>query len=124
MSGAGVVATRENDFVATQNFKQGVRISAPPRYVENDGVINVTVGAIDIRKTSTGAKAITLKDGREGDLLSLEMTTYTSSGASVVTPSNFAQGTTLSFDAAGEVCTLVFRQGKWRVLGLYGATIA
>ena len=45
-------------------------------------------------------------------------------GDGTVTPTTFANGTTITFDAVNETVTLVYGATGWVVLALQGATVA
>jgi hypothetical protein len=45
-------------------------------------------------------------------------------GNSVITPSNFANGSTITFADVNDTVTLIFTNSKWVVLSNNGATIA
>jgi hypothetical protein len=91
----------------------------------NDGAASVILPVTYLIKSSTGAKAVTLANGTyEGQVKFITMMTYTSSGATVVTPANFADGTTISFDAVGEGWVGIYHAGQWYTLAINGATIA
>lgn len=74
--------------------------------------------------SNAGAVAVTLADAaQEGTTKVIICTAATA--ASTVTPANFANGTTISFDAAGEACSLIFVGGTWYLAaGPQGATVA
>lgn len=103
------------DFLPLLKGKETTRTDA--------GAIDKSSNICIIKKTSTGAKALTLANGKEGQLLILMMQQYTTSGASVVTPANLNGGTTLSFDTVGETATLLFNNGAWNILSVNGTTI-
>ena len=82
------------------------------------GAIPVTASLCEI--TSTGADAMTLADGVEGQHLTLLF--VTDGGDATITPSNFANGTTITFADVNDSCDLVFTNSKWYMKGAgYGA---
>ncbi len=57
--------------------------------------------------------AATLADGFEGQIKIIKLETFDTSDL-VVTPANFADGTTITFDATGEVAILLFDGTNWQ----------
>jgi len=102
-----------------------------PTYVALDGTpqaitnttdsVNVTTSVTHIDTTS-GAHAGTLADGTNGQIKIITM--ITDGGDSVITPSNFANGTTVTLDDAGDSVTLLFTNSNWVVLANNGCTVA
>lgn len=65
---------------------------------------------------ATAAIAATLADGRfPGQMKIIKLTTKNTNNL-VVTPANFGDGTTLTFDATGEIAILVWDGADWRVV--------
>lgn len=85
--------------------------------------VAITGGIHEITSTGTG-DAMTLADGAEGQLLTV---LYDGEGAAadtaILTPTNLSQGTTITFNALGDVVRLQFTSGEWHVLGRIGALI-
>ena len=84
-------------------------------------------GAIDIvsyisEVTTTGADALTLADGEEGQHKVIVM--VADGGDGTLTPSNLAGGTTITFNDVGDSASLLFTNGSWHVIGQNGVTIA
>lgn len=84
-------------------------------------------GALDPAKTlsllvTTGANALTLADGVSGALKIIVM--QTDGGDGTLTPTSFANGTTITFNDANDCVGLVFAAAKWRLLWNTGATVA
>lgn len=85
-------------------------------------------GAVDIttyttKYTSTGAgQALTLADGTEGQLKNIVH--IVDGGSGVLTPTNFGNGTTITFTEAGDAVTLQFLGTDWWLLSNIGCTIA
>tara|TARA_Y100000389_G_scaffold203902_1_gene254012 strand:+ start:318 stop:782 length:465 start_codon:yes stop_codon:yes gene_type:complete len=72
--------------------------------------------------TAGGAHAAGLADGAQGQIKILTM--IADGGDSVITPSNFANGSTITFADVNDTVTLIFTNSKWVVLSNNGATIA
>ena len=45
-------------------------------------------------------------------------------GDGVLTPTAFANGTTITFNDVGDIVTLLFTNGSWHIAGHYGVVIA
>lgn len=89
----------------------------------------VADGDVDVVSTlttfDTTAEAISagLADGNEGQEKILIMVTDGGNDA-VVTPSNLANGTTITFADANDAATLRFTNGSWFVVSLNGVVVA
>lgn len=88
-------------------------------------------GAVDIITnttafSSTGAgDALTLVDGAVGQLKTIVYVAEAAGGdTGVLTPTNFGNGTTITFNNLGEAVTLQFLGTEWWVVSLYGAVVA
>ncbi len=84
------------------------------------GAIPITASIVKL--TTTGANALTLADGVDGQELSIIM--IVDGGAGTLTPSNFGNGATLTFDDVGDSANLVFTNSKWYLVGTPTATLA
>jgi hypothetical protein len=76
-------------------------------------------GAIDVTSDvtliiTTGANALTLADGAEGQKKLLIM--VTDGGDGTLTPAHLGNGTTITFDNA-DVAELIFVNGSWQMIG-------
>lgn len=77
-------------------------------------------GAIDLNfpttlVTTTGADALTLANGYEGQKLRIAM--IADGGDGTLTPTSLAGGTTITFDDVGDTADLQFLNSSWHVLG-------
>ncbi len=85
-------------------------------------------GAVDIvnlvtEVTTTGADALTLADGTVGQIKIITM--IVDGGNGTLTPTTFANGTNITFDAVNEtVCLLFANTIGWVVVSNSGATVA
>jgi hypothetical protein len=85
-------------------------------------------GAVDIvnlvtEVTTTGADALTLANGTVGQIKIITM--IVDGGNGTLTPTTFANGTTITFDAVNEtVCLLYANTIGWVVVSNSGATVA
>ncbi len=84
------------------------------------GAVSLTSRVTNV--VTTGAKAITLADGVEGQIKIIVF--KTDGGNATLTPANLAGGSTITFSDVGDTATLVFTGGTWYVSGISGATVA
>lgn len=86
-----------------------------------------TSTALSLSKTlhhidaDAGGDTFTLADGTTGQIMILTM--ESSTGVATITPTNFASGTSVTFNAAGDSVTLLFQDAKWYVMGGNSYTI-
>jgi hypothetical protein len=85
------------------------------------GAVAITGSIHEI--TTDSADALTLADGVEGQHLYIVCVDQ-SSGDATLTPSNFAQGTTITFGDDGDSCHLLFTAAKWYMVGNQGCAVA
>lgn len=80
-----------------------------------------TTTALALDKTThlidadAGGDTFTLADGTNGQVMTIAM--LSSTGTATITPANFASGTIITFNAAGDSVTLQFLGTKWYVIG-------
>jgi len=77
-------------------------------------------GAVDIITATTllittSADALTLADGAEGQRKLIIM--KTDGGDGTLTPAHLSNGSTITFDDAGDSADLVFIDGSWNMVG-------
>ena len=86
-------------------------------------------GAVDLTNlvtelTTTGANALTLADGTTSGQIKI-VNMIVDGGDGTLTPTTFANGTTITFDAVAESVTLVWNSTiGWVATSTVGATIA
>ena len=86
-------------------------------------------GAVDLDNlitelTTTGANALTLANGTTSGQIKI-VNMIVDGGDGTLTPTTFANGTTITFDAVGESATLVWNSTVgWVATSTVGATIA
>ena len=120
----GTVSTVGIQVDASQNvlIPNGfLRYSETPQSLVGAGSIDVVTQITTF--TDTGANALTLADGVQGQTKFI-CQIATAGGAGTLTPTNLAGGTTITFDAIGESVHLLFTNSSWYVIGISGATIA
>jgi len=77
-------------------------------------------GAVDITSmithiVTTGADALSLADGEEGQSKYIVMKTDANDGT--LTPTNLGNGTSITFDDVGDSAQLLFTNGAWHFMG-------
>lgn len=98
----------------------GKLVIAETATISGAGAIPVTASLVEI--TTTGADAMTLADGVEGQILHLLF--VSDGGDATITPSNFANGTTLTLADVNDSAILMFTNGSWYMMGAgYGSPV-
>ena len=102
-----------------------VQINATPVFgltqlLTGAGAVDVVSAITEI--VTTGAQALTLADGVEGQLKFLVM--KTDGGDGTLTPTNFGSGSTLTFNTAGDAAICLFTNGAWYLMSNQGCTLA
>ena len=84
-----------------------------------------TVNLITELTTAAGAAAVTLADGSTSGQIKIINHIVDGGGTATVTPTTFANGTTIAFDAVGESVTLVWNSTVgWVASSVNGATVS
>lgn len=99
-------------------FTAGTVIYTPQAIVNANTAISITHGVTTI--ANNGASTHTLADGVVGQRKTIVCTVY--AGDAVITPSNLANGTTITLNAVNDACDLVFLGTEWTVTNLYGTS--
>lgn len=109
-------------FSGTQTFSGAIVGSV--QSLSGAGAVNLTTVTTAFTSTATG-NALTLADGAAGQLKSI---VYVAEAAGadtgILTPTNFGNGTTITFTNVGDSVLLQFLGTDWWVVSLYGATVA
>ena len=122
----------ENGFEQiTKNATTGaVTVSATYGASITGGVQSLSgAGAVDLTNlvtelTTTGANALTLADGTTSGQIKI-VNMIVDGGDGTLTPTTFANGTNITFDAVAESATLVWNSTiGWVATSVQGATIA
>lgn len=109
-------------FTGEQTFSgpivEGVQALSGP------GAVNITQPVTAFTSTGTG-NALTLEDGVVGQLKTIVYVAEAAGGdTGVLTPTNLGAGTTITFNAVGDACTLQFLGTEWWAISLRGAVLA
>jgi hypothetical protein len=109
-------------FTGTQTFAGAVVGSV--QALSGAGAVNLTTLTTAFTSTATG-NALTLADGVAGQLKAV---VYVAEAAGadtgILTPTNFGNGTTITFNAVGESVLLQFLGTDWWIVSNNGATVA
>ena len=87
--------------------------------ISGAGAINVTTLFTEI--TTTGAQAFTLANGTVGQMKIITMAV--DGGDATITPTTFANGTSITMDAVNDSVTLIYGANGWVVLASQNITI-
>lgn len=99
--------------------------SQTPQILTGAGAVDVTSMITHLVTGGAGADALTLADGVEGQEKIILIKTLSVGGdTSVITPTNFAHGTTITGNVAGSIQNLIFSNGSWHWTGGHGVVIA
>lgn len=96
----------------------GTIIETAQAILNANTAISITHGVTKI--ANNAASTHTFADGVEGQRKTIIQTVYV--GDAVITPSNFANGTTITLNAALDAVTVVFLGTEWHVETTYGTT--
>ncbi len=85
------------------------------------GAVNLTTAITHV--VTTGADALTLANGAEGQIKIIIM--KTDGGNGTLTPASSAGNySTIQFNDVGDTATLIYSNSAWHILGSHGVTIA
>ena len=106
----------------TSNAAYGKAIRGGVQSLSGAGAVDLTNLVTEL--TTTGADALTLADGTTSGQIKI-VNMIVDGGDGTLTPTTFANGTTITFDAVGESATLVWNSTiGWIASSTQGATIA
>ena len=127
--------------VRSQNGFEQITKNTSTGAITTDAVYNATIrggvqtlsgaGAANLTDliteltTAAGAAAVTLADGSTSGQIKIINHIVDGGGTATVTPTTFANGTTIAFDAVGESVTLVWNSTVgWVASSVNGATVS
>ena len=106
----------------TSNAAYGKAIRGGVQSLSGAGAVDLTNLVTEL--TTTGANALTLADGTTSGQMKI-VNMIVDGGDGTLTPTSFANGTTITFDAVGESATLVWNSTiGWVATSVNGATVA
>ena len=108
----------------TTNATYGASITGGVQTLSGAGAADLT-NLITELTTGGGAAAVTLADGSTSGQIKIINHIVDGGGTATVTPTTFANGTTIAFDAVGESVTLVWNSTVgWVASSVNGATVS
>ncbi len=108
--------------VFTTSATYGASITGGVQSLSGAGAVDLTNLITEL--TTTGADALTLADGTTSGQVKI-VNMIVDGGDGTLTPTTFANGTTITFDAVAESVTLVWNSTiGWVATSVQGATIA
>ena len=108
----------------TTNATYGASITGGVQTLSGAGAADLT-NLITELTTGAGAAAVTLADGSTSGQVKIINHIVDGGGTATVTPTTFANGTTIAFDAVGESVTLVWNSTVgWVASSVNGATVS
>lgn len=108
-----LAATGNANFDGNFNLAGIEVLDGTPQTLTGAGAVNITTAITWV--VTTGADALTLADGAEGQRKLIVM--KTDGGAGTLTPTNLANGTTITFDDVGDCAELTFTNAAWHMHG-------
>ena len=106
----------------TTNVTYNATITGGVQSLSGAGAVDLTNLVTEL--TTTGANALTLADGTTSGQVKI-VNMIVDGGDGTLTPTTFANGTTITFDAVAESATLVWNSTiGWVATSVQGATIA
>ena len=94
--------------------------SGTPQTLSGPGAVNLTTYSTLV--VTTGANALTLAAGSEGQYKFIRM--KTDGGDGTLTVTNLQGGTTITFDTEGDFVQLFYQDAKWHIIVNSGCTVA
>ena len=114
--------TKNATGTVTSDASYGKSIRGGVQSLSGAGAVDLTNLVTEL--TTTGANALTLADGSTSGQIKI-VNMIVDGGDGTLTPTTFANGTTITFDAVGESATLVWNSTVgWIASSTQGATIA
>ena len=108
----------------TTNATYNATITGGVQALSGAGAADLT-NLITELTTAAGAAAVTLADGSTSGQVKIINHIVDGGGTATVTPTTFANGTTIAFDAVGESVTLVWNSTVgWVASSVNGATVS
>jgi len=127
---SGYIETYDKPVSGVRKFKETAitDIIGGVQEITAAGAISIDACHVKITGPATSTYAVTLAaPSRGGQVMVIEMTGTTSTNAVTLALTNVVGGTaatTATFNAAGEILTLISASSKWVVLDEFGVTLA
>jgi len=116
----GGVVFDETLSVAGSTTLTGLLVTSGTQSLSGAGAVDVTNMITEV--TTTGADALTLADGAEGQHKYITMIVDSDDGT--LTPAHLNGGSTITFAAVGDAVHLLFTNSAWQIVGINGAVVA
>jgi hypothetical protein len=109
-------------YIAFKDTPQAITASGSTSAVD----VTSPISQISITSSTTGANALTLADGVQGQIKIITVIANSNDGVLEVQidPDNFANGSSITMDSIGQTVTLLFTNSNWVLLANVDATIA
>ena len=118
------ITKNETTGAVSVNASYGATITGGVQSLSGAGAVDLTNLVTELT-TGAGAAAVTLADGTTSGQIKIITMVVDGGGTATVTPTTFASGTTLAFDAVAETATLVWNSSiGWILSADRGVTIA
>ena len=101
------ITKNETTGAVSVNASYGATITGGVKSLSGAGAVDLTNLVTELT-TAAGAAAVTLADGTTSGQIKIITMVVDGGGTATVTPTTFASGTTLAFDAVAETATLVW----------------
>ena len=120
-NGFDVITKNATTGAITTNASLGKGITGGVQSLSGAGAVDTTNLVTEL--TTTGANALTLADGTAGQIKIITM--IVDGGDGTLTPTTFANGTTITFNDANDTVALLYANTiGWVVIANSGATVA
>jgi len=119
LTAGNLTLTLGNETITAGNLilTAGTIITTPQVISNANTAISITHGVTTIANNAPSTH--TMADGVVGQKKTIICATYT--GDAVITPDNLANGTTITLNAVGDGCDMIFLGTEWFVTNLYGS---
>jgi hypothetical protein len=98
-------------------------LGGTPQSLTAAGAVDVTSAITHVTTLSSGSIALTLADGTNGQIKIITCIVFDTNTA-VLTPTSFANGSTITFNSVGDTVVLLFTNSKWVAISNNGCAIA
>lgn len=96
------------------------KLAGTPQTLTGAGAVNLTTKTTLL--VTTGANALTLAAGADGQIKIITM--KTDGGDGTLTPTGLRGGTTITFNDVGDTVVLLYKDSAWLILSNFGCTVA
>jgi len=112
--------TGEANIIGNTSLSGLLLLTGTPQTLTGAGAVNLTTKVTLL--VTTGANALTLAAGTDGQIKIIKHKTDGGDGTLTVTgASGFS---TITFTAVGQTATLLYKDSTWNIISVFGATVA